>query len=345
MSKLIFSNNASALLAASIDDDDTSIQVASGFGDFFPSPGTGEYFVVVLRDADGDYEVCHCTARSDDLLTVERGKEGTSAQSWTNTVTRVEHRITKGTLEGFIQRTGDTMSGDLDMDGNDLKDAVITGSGTKMTGGQIVGVPIRGKVDDDSNEILVPSDGGTPTIGGSEIVTEGNVAGLLPIGMIIMWYGSLSNIPTGWALCDGTNGTPDMRGLVPIGAGGSITLGQSVGSSTGTTSSNGSHDHGGETGGTSLTVSQMPSHHHKLLGTPTSGETTPLSGIGSEGISGHRGAGTYAYREDAANGIQLVEDTGDGDDHDHSISSDGSHTHTVNLTPPSRGVYFIMKVS
>lgn len=30
-------------------------------------------------------------------------------------------------------------------------------------------------------------------------------------GMIVMWSGSLSNIPTGWVLCDGNNGTPDMR--------------------------------------------------------------------------------------------------------------------------------------
>jgi len=30
--------------------------------------------------------------------------------------------------------------------------------------------------------------------------------------MIGLWLGSLSDIPNGWVLCDGTNGTPDMRG-------------------------------------------------------------------------------------------------------------------------------------
>ena len=31
-------------------------------------------------------------------------------------------------------------------------------------------------------------------------------------GIIVAWSGSVANIPTGWALCDGTNGTPDLRG-------------------------------------------------------------------------------------------------------------------------------------
>lgn len=31
------------------------------------------------------------------------------------------------------------------------------------------------------------------------------------IGCISAWQGSLGSIPTGWALCDGTNGTPDLR--------------------------------------------------------------------------------------------------------------------------------------
>ncbi len=31
-------------------------------------------------------------------------------------------------------------------------------------------------------------------------------------GIIVAWSGTVANIPTGWALCDGTNGTPDLRG-------------------------------------------------------------------------------------------------------------------------------------
>jgi len=35
---------------------------------------------------------------------------------------------------------------------------------------------------------------------------------VIPRGMITMWSGTMTNIPPGWALCDGTNGTPDLRG-------------------------------------------------------------------------------------------------------------------------------------
>jgi hypothetical protein len=34
---------------------------------------------------------------------------------------------------------------------------------------------------------------------------------MVPRGGIIMWSGTLASIPAGWALCDGTNGTPDLR--------------------------------------------------------------------------------------------------------------------------------------
>lgn len=35
---------------------------------------------------------------------------------------------------------------------------------------------------------------------------------ILPKGMIVMWGGDVNSIPTGWSLCDGTNGTPDLSG-------------------------------------------------------------------------------------------------------------------------------------
>lgn len=47
--------------------------------------------------------------------------------------------------------------------------------------------------------------------------TNGN--GPVPAGGIIMWSGSIASIPTGWALCDGTNGTPDLRQRFITGAG------------------------------------------------------------------------------------------------------------------------------
>ena len=43
-------------------------------------------------------------------------------------------------------------------------------------------------------------------------------AAAFPVGGIIMWSGSIAAIPTGWALCNGSNGTPDLRNRFVIGA-------------------------------------------------------------------------------------------------------------------------------
>lgn len=40
---------------------------------------------------------------------------------------------------------------------------------------------------------------------------------VMPVGAIIMWSGSTSNVPSGWVLCDGRNGTPDLRGRFIVG--------------------------------------------------------------------------------------------------------------------------------
>ena len=42
---------------------------------------------------------------------------------------------------------------------------------------------------------------------------------LLPYGSIMMWSGTIATIPGGWSLCNGTNGTPDLRDRFIVGAG------------------------------------------------------------------------------------------------------------------------------
>lgn len=42
---------------------------------------------------------------------------------------------------------------------------------------------------------------------------------VMPAGIIAMWSGSIASIPAAWALCDGTNGTPDLRDRFIVGAG------------------------------------------------------------------------------------------------------------------------------
>jgi len=41
---------------------------------------------------------------------------------------------------------------------------------------------------------------------------------LLPAGSIILWYGNYSTVPTGWAICDGNNGTPNLTNKFVVGA-------------------------------------------------------------------------------------------------------------------------------
>lgn len=43
--------------------------------------------------------------------------------------------------------------------------------------------------------------------------------GGVPSGVILLWSGAIVDIPTGWSLCDGTGGTPDLRDRFVLGAG------------------------------------------------------------------------------------------------------------------------------
>lgn len=89
-------------------------------------------------------------------------------------------------------------------------------------------------------------------VNGSANVTELYINGTplsasdgIPDGGIIMWSGSVASIPTGWALCNGSNGTPDLRNRFIVGAGSTYSPGNTGGANTVT-----------------LTVAQIPAHTH-----------------------------------------------------------------------------------
>lgn len=84
MTILLFANNAHSSLAAPINSTDTTVTLLSGTGSLFPSPTTGQGFKLTFNDlATGLLtEIVLCTARSGDTLTIVRGQEGTTAQSW-----------------------------------------------------------------------------------------------------------------------------------------------------------------------------------------------------------------------------------------------------------------------
>lgn len=362
MAKQLFSNNGSALLAASISDSDLIIQVQNGFGALYPNPGADEFCLVTLENSDGDIEIVKVTSRASDLLTVPpggRGQEGTSAQSWTNGQARVECRITQGTLEAFIQRAGDAMEGDLDMDENEVQNAILTGANTQILAGEIVDVPLRGVAGDSSNEVAVPTDGTRATAGGAKILVEGDTENIrntaFEIGMIMQWYGAAVNCPDGWAICDGTGGTPDMRERVAVGVGGALAVGDPIGAATvtATIGAAGAHDHGAVTGEEEAGV---PAHSHRLYvwesgsNGPGQMENFANSGIGpAQGVAGNADSNTYAYRQATVGGHDLVESSaGSGDPtHSHTITAAVDHSHTssaVSTIQPSRALHYIMFV-
>jgi hypothetical protein len=99
------------------------------------------------------------------------------------------------------------------------------------------------------------ANGGTGATTASAARTNLGVAATefsVPSGGIIMWSGTVLSIPTGWYLCNGANGTPNLTDRFVIGAGGTYGVGDSGGTAdaivvahthTGTTSTIGDHSH------------------------------------------------------------------------------------------------------
>lgn len=51
-------------------------------------------------------------------------------------------------------------------------------------------------------------------------------------GLIAIWSGAIADIPAGWQICDGTNGTPDLRDRFVVGAGAQFDPGDTGGATT-----------------------------------------------------------------------------------------------------------------
>ena len=102
----LFANNAKTTLAASITSTQTSITVATGTGSLFPSPTSGQVFRVTLVSASSStvFEICTCTSRSGDTLTVVRGQEGTSGTPF-NSGDIVGNYDTAGVMDSLVQTT------------------------------------------------------------------------------------------------------------------------------------------------------------------------------------------------------------------------------------------------
>jgi hypothetical protein len=99
--KLLYSNNATATLASPLAIGNTTVILSSGQGARFPAPGADQGFLVTVQDSSGQIEICLCTSRSSDILTVVRAREGTTAKSFPAGAV-VEMRLTAGVLNSFV---------------------------------------------------------------------------------------------------------------------------------------------------------------------------------------------------------------------------------------------------
>lgn len=331
---IVWANNASSTLASAILSTDTQCTVQSGQGALFPTIAAGQIAVATLEDVNGNIEVVWATAKSTDTFTITRAQEGTTALGFASG-SRFELRVTAGVLGALLQKGGgDTLSGTTTVTG-----VLALGSSGSIQGGEFTGA-FRGAPGLTTNQILVPSGGGAPTAGGSVILTAANIAGNMPAGtdvartnMIVFWAGASNAIPTGWHLCDGTNGTPDLRDQFIVGGGGAMaTSGGSV-----QTDTQGAHTHSGNTGGYTLQIADIPSHSHSPI---TADSTVNTGGIGTFMVITNNTNGGFVSPRSLSN--SSVGNTGGGGSHSHPISSDGAHFH--NHTPPYRAVFAIMKL-
>ena len=151
-----------------------------------------------------------------------------------------------------------------------------------------------------------------PATAGHLLQTQGSgqnpswVAPPVPTGVIVMWSGTTSNIPSGWVLCDGQNSTPDLRDRFIVGAGSTYNA-----AATGGSTSTGSH---------TLTVAELPAHSHTFSYTAPNQQTpaAPHNLANNVGSAATVNTGTN--------------NTGDG----------AAHTH-ANSLPPYLALAYIMK--
>jgi microcystin-dependent protein len=106
-------------------------------------------------------------------------------------------------------------------------------------------------------------DAANMTVNGSTLASAiTGIGAIVPSGVIVMWSGTITNIPTGWALCNGSNGTPDLRSKFIVGATSDASTGVTFNADTGAVS--GAYAPG-NTGGSvahQLTTAEMPAHTH-----------------------------------------------------------------------------------
>lgn len=177
----------------------------------------------------------------------------------------------------------------------------------------------------------------------TRIATTAFVRDIIPTGVIVMWSGSIASIPAGWYVCDGNNGTPDLRNRFVIAA-------NADDSGVAKTAITGSAT---QTGGNKDLI--VPAHTHSASTDSQGAATGSISAnIGSDFGSFQTGSATGVFSVSGAslpNRMQGAAGVGSRPTvdmsipaHSHSVTvgSSGSSPANANL-PPYYALAYIMK--
>lgn len=144
----------------------------------------------------------------------------------------------------------------------------------------------------------------------------------LTIGAIVMWSGAVIDIPEGWALCDGTNDTLDLRNKFIVGAGNTFVVGDTGGFTDATLVS---HNH-------SLTINSGGNHTHNLIFQLAFNSGPVLNFAGTSSAN-------------RALGNQIMNTSTGAGSHSHTVSLNNAGVSATNANlPPYYALAFIQQV-
>lgn len=245
----------------------------------------------------------------------------------------------------------DTVSGDLVLDANsgtvDVSCDLSVAGNTLLGSSTSNNVTLTARINSDT----VPSADATHDLGtttlrwdniygrniGQNAYTTFNGYGTVPVGGIIMWSGSTGSLPSGWALCDGSGGRPDLRDRFIACSGPTFahnTGGGNSGNSVSLSESNlPSHTH-------TFTLTDAPDHNHTPASTGASGQHTHTVEISDDTGNFNADGGSGGFITDTGsttrNGTLTAAKSSKGEQigrsHNGDSDSNGRHTHTVSLT-------------